>query len=175
MFRQALEDARRLPAGATAISAPATPMPRKPSSPVALDDREYVLLAAFRHALRRFLHFSESAAEGSGLTAQHYQAMLVVRGCPAERSVTIGELAQQLFIRHHSAVGLVDRLHLRGLVAREASPLDRRKVCLRLTAKGERTLQRLAGVHREELRRIGPELRELLEQISRATAAPPRP
>jgi DNA-binding MarR family transcriptional regulator len=54
-------------------------------------------------------------------------------------------------------------------VAREPSPIDGRKVYLRLTAKGERVLERLAGVHREELRRIGPQLRQLLQQITRAT------
>jgi len=137
-----------------------------------LDTREYALLAAFRYALRSFLHFSESAAEGSGLTAQHYQAMLVLRGCPEDRRITINDLAQQLLIRHNSAVGLVDRLHKQGLVAREASSLDKRKVYLRLTAKGDRVLERLAGVHREELRRIGPQLRQLVQRITRATEEP---
>jgi DNA-binding MarR family transcriptional regulator len=136
---------------------------------ISLDTHEYALLAAFRYALRSFLHFIESAAEGAGLSAQHYQAMLVVRGCPEDRRLTINDLAQQLLIRHNSAVGLVDRLHKQGLVAREPSPIDGRKVYLRLTAKGERVLERLAGVHREELRRIGPQLRQLLQQITRAT------
>jgi DNA-binding MarR family transcriptional regulator len=139
-----------------------------------LDSHEYAMLAAFRYALRGFMHFSETAAAGVGLTAQHYQAMLVVRGCPADRRITINDLAQQLLIRHNSAVGLVDRLHRQGLVAREPSPLDGRKVHLRLTAKGERVLERLASVHREELSRIGPQLRQLLQQITRATKGPPR-
>ncbi len=145
-------------------------MTRKPS-PASLDDRQYELLAAFRYALRGFLHFSEAAAEESGLATQHYQAMLVVRGCPADRRITIGDLAHQLFIRPHSAVGLVDRLHARGLMRREVSIADRRKIHLRLTAKGERVLERLAGVHREELRRIGPDLRRLVGQVTRATQA----
>ena len=140
-----------------------------------LDANEYALLAAFRYALRNFMYFSESAAEGVGLTAQHYQALLVVRGWPEGQRVTINDLAQQLLIRHNSAVGLVDRLHKQGIVAREPSADDGRKVCLRLTAKGERILGRLAGVHREELRRIGPQLRQLLQQITRATEAASRP
>jgi DNA-binding MarR family transcriptional regulator len=139
-----------------------------------LDTRDYALLAAFRFALRSFLHFSESAAKDSGLTAQHYQAMLVVRGCPAERRITINDLAQQLLIRHNSAVGLVDRLEKQGLIARESSPLDKRMVHLRLTAKGDRVLERLAGVHQEELTRIGPQLRQLVQQITRATEGPSR-
>ncbi len=130
-----------------------------------LDTQEYQELAAFRHALRGFLRFSESAAEKAGLTAQHYQALLTVRACPEERNVTINDLAGQLLIRHNSAVGLVDRLVRQGLVAREPSPDDRRKVHLRLTAKGDRILERLAEVHREELQRIGPQLRQLLRDI----------
>jgi DNA-binding MarR family transcriptional regulator len=148
------------------------PNSRRPQTKLAT--RDYALLAAFRFALRSFLHFSESAAEGSGLTAQHYQAMLVVRGCPEDQRITINDLAQQLLIRHHSAVGLVDRLERQGLVARESSPLDRRKVHLRLTAKGDRVLERLAGVHREELKRIGPQLKQLVQQITRATEEPTR-
>lgn len=135
-----------------------------------LDAGEYQQLASFRYALRSFLRFSEAAAEKVGLTAQHYQALLAVCATPGGR-VTINDLAQQLLIRHNSAVGLVDRLSDQGLVAREPSPEDRRKVYLRLTAKGDRILEKLAEVHREELQRIGPQLEALLHQI---TGQPPR-
>ena len=130
-----------------------------------LDASEYQQLASFRYALRRFLRFSEAAAEKVGLTAQQYQALLVVCATPGAR-VTINDLAQQLLIRHNSAVGLVDRLSDQGLVAREPSPEDGRKVYLRLTAKGDRILEKLAEVHREELRRIGPQLEGLLHEIT---------
>ena len=140
-------------------------MPRRKSrAPVHLEAGEYRQLAAFRHALRRFLRFSEAAAERMGLSAQHYQAMLALCAS-AEGRLTINELAQQLLIRHNSAVGLVDRLNKQGLATREPSPDDKRKVYLRLTAKGDRVLSRLAEVHREELRRIGPQLREQLQAI----------
>ena len=134
-----------------------------------MDSHEYALLATFRYTLRNFLRFSEAAAEAVGLTAQHYQALLTARGLPADQRLTINDLAQQLLIKHNSAVGLVDRLHKQGLIVREPSPEDGRKVYLRLTAKGERVLERLASVHREELRRIGPQVEELLQQITHAT------
>ena len=130
-----------------------------------LEAAEYQQLASFRYALRSFLRFSEAAAAEVGLTAQHYQALLAVCAA-ADGHVTINDLAQQLLIRHNSAVGLVDRLTAQGLLAREPSPDDRRKVILRLTAKGDRTLQKLAEVHREELRRIGPQLEALLHGIT---------
>jgi len=131
-----------------------------------LDAAEYQQLASFRYALRSFLRFSEAAAEEVGLTAQHYQALLAVCAS-ADRHVTINDLAQQLLIRHNSAVGLVDRLTAQGLLAREPSAEDGRKVYLRLTAKGDRVLEKLAEVHREELRRIGPQLEGLLQHITR--------
>jgi DNA-binding MarR family transcriptional regulator len=130
---------------------------------------EYQQLAAFRRALREFMRFSEVEAEKSGLTAQNYQALLILRACPEGERVSINDLARQLFIRHNSAVGLVDRLASQGLVAREPSPEDGRKVYLRLTAKGERLLERLAEVHREELKRIGPQLEALLHSIRKVT------
>ena len=138
--------------------------------PAGLDKREYEQLAAFRYALRGFLRFSESAAERAGLTAQHYQALLAVCAT-ADGHVTINDLAKQLLIRHNSAVGLVDRLTNQGLVSREPSPEDGRKVILHLTSKGDRVLEKLAEVHREELRRIGPQLESLLHQITQAERA----
>lgn len=150
---------------------PDTSPPRdKRGRPLKLDAHEYALLASLRHALRGFMRFSEAEAEKGGLTARNYQALLTVRACPEGERVTINDLALQLMIRHNSAVGLVDRLARQGLVAREPAPEDRRKVYLRLTAKGDRVLGQLAAVHREELRRIGPQLEALLQQIIRARA-----
>jgi len=134
-----------------------------------LDTHEYEQLAAFRYALRSFMRFSEAEAEKRGLTAQHYQALLALRACTEGNRLTINDLAQQLLIRHNSAVGLVDRLTKQRLVTREPSPQDGRKVYLRLTAKGDRILEKLAGIHREELQRIGQQLEKLLRQITHAT------
>jgi len=97
-----------------------------------LTTRDYAQLASFRHALRGFLRFSEAAAENEGLTSQHYQAMLILRGWPEGQPISINELAKQLLVKHNSAVGLVDRLASQDLVIREQSSVDRRKVELRL-------------------------------------------
>jgi DNA-binding MarR family transcriptional regulator len=132
-----------------------------------LATRDYAQLAAFRHTLRKFLRFSEMAAADVGLTSQHYQAMLVVRGCPEDLRVTINDLAQQLLIKHNSAVELVDRLAEEDLVLRESSPVDRRKVQLKLTGRGRQVLAKLAAMHRRELQQIGPVLRRFFAQMSR--------
>ncbi len=140
-----------------------------------LTTRDYARLAAFRHALRNFLRFSETAAAKVGLTTQHYQAMLVVRGCPEDRRITIAELAQQLLIKHNSAVELVDRLVEGKLIVREASSSDRRKVQLRLTHRGRVVLAKLAAVHHAELQRSGPVLKRFFAELSRSPRARSKP
>ena len=128
---------------------------------------DYARLAAFRGQLREFLRFSEEAAAKVGLTAQHYQAMLVLRAAPDGEAVTINDLARSLLIKHNSAVGLVDRLEKERLIGRAPSKADRRKVELRLSGKGRLVLAKLAGIHRRELERIAPVLRQLLADVFR--------
>lgn len=132
-----------------------------------LTTRDYAQLASFRHVLRGFLRFSDDAAALEGLTSQHYQAMLILRGWPDDEPVSIADLAQKLLIKHNSAVGLVDRLAHEGLVARVSSTVDRRKVELRLSSHGRRVLASLARMHREELRRIGPVMERFFAELGR--------
>ncbi len=126
---------------------------------------DYEALAAFRYALRQFLHFSEAAAAQVGLTPQQHQALLAIKGFPGRDYVTIGELAERLQIRHHSAVGLVDRLEAQNLVARREAEVDRRQVYVTVTVHGLTLLERLSTAHRAELHRIGPQLSQLLTQL----------
>jgi DNA-binding MarR family transcriptional regulator len=136
-----------------------------------LATRDYAELARFRHALRTFIRFSETAAAEVGLTAQHYQAMLVLRACADNGRVTIADLAKQLLIKHNSAVELVDRLVAEGLALRATSSADRREVELRLTPGGRRVLAKLASLHRSELQRIGPVLKRFFAEVSRPEGA----
>src|SRR5436305_1748785 len=108
-----------------------------------LQKSDYETLAAWRHALRQFLQFSQAAAAAAGLRPQQHQALLAVKGFPGREYVSIRELAEQLQLRHHSAVGLVDRLAARGLVRRRASRRDGRQVEVGLTRRGERRVERL--------------------------------
>jgi DNA-binding MarR family transcriptional regulator len=130
-----------------------------------VSDREYEMLASFRHALRRFLSFSEEAARVVGLTPQQHQALLAIKGFRGGE-LTIGDLAEALQIKHHSAVGLVDRLVDQGLAARVQAAGDRRQVLVTLTTHGLDLLAELTSAHRRELRRVGPELRALLTRLT---------
>ena len=136
--------------------------------PKQLDKAQYEALAAFRYALRKFLRFSESAAQAAGITPQQHQALLAIKGFPGRDQVTVGELAERLQLRHHSVVGLIDRLVLEKLVARTPSQTDRRQVLVELTRGGEETLEKLSALHGKQLQRIGPELSRLLERFTGA-------
>lgn len=132
---------------------------------------QYETLAAFRYALRQFLRFSEDAAQDAGLTPQQHQALLQIKGFPGRDYVSIRELADRLQIAHHSAVGLVDRLELEKLIVRRPAEDDRRRVWVSLTRRGEGVLAQLSAAHREQLRRIGPDVTRLLDQLSEPPAA----
>ena len=112
----------------------------------------YQALAEFRYQIRRFVRFSEEAAQKAGLEPQHHQLLLALKGIPAGEEPRIAYLAERLQIRHHSAVELVDRLERKGLIQRSRGELDRREVHLRVTPRGERILRELTLHTRAELR-----------------------
>jgi DNA-binding MarR family transcriptional regulator len=130
-----------------------------------LSKAQFENLAGFRYALRKFLRFSEEAAQDSGITPQQHQALLAIKGFPGREIVTVGELAERLQLRHHSAVELVDRLVELKLVSRIQSTTDRREVHVQLTGRGERLLNKLSSAHHEELQRIRPMLMFLLARL----------
>lgn len=125
--------------------------------PSAVTPADYRALAAFRRALRVFLHFSEEAARAEGLTPAQHQLLLAIKGADSSESPSIGDVADALKLRHHSAVELVDRAVGAGLVNRHADHHDGRCQRLTLTPRGETKLAGLAAVHREELRRFRDE------------------
>jgi len=126
---------------------------------------DYEMLAEFRYLIRRFLTFSQDAARQAGLSPRHHQALLAIKGFPGDDAPTIGDLAERLCIRHHSAVELVDRLAEAGLIERCHDVHDRRRVFLKLTALAERQLARLSGPHLEELHRLRPALLAILDRV----------
>jgi DNA-binding MarR family transcriptional regulator len=131
---------------------------------LALDSSLYEGLARFRSALRRFLAFSEIATEAEGVTAQQYQAMLVIKTHP-DGAINIGDLAEEMLLQHHGAVQLIDRLARAGLVERRRSEDDHRVVLASLTEAGTARLERLAAHHAQELLKYEPLLAESLRRL----------
>jgi DNA-binding MarR family transcriptional regulator len=131
-----------------------------------IDPRVYENLAAFRLALRRFLAFSEAETAAAGVTAQQYQALLVIQ-THAAGAVMIRDLADQLLLQHNGAVQMVDRLVANGLARRKPSPTDGRSVLVSLTGKGSALLRHLASRHVKGLLEQEALLAESLRQLRR--------
>ncbi|HEX7775789.1 MAG TPA: helix-turn-helix domain-containing protein [Parvibaculum sp.] len=133
----------------------------------AISDDDYRALAAFRHALRQFLAFSEDAAREIGLTPQQHQALLAIKGHASGTEVTIGDIAGHLLIRHNSAVELVNRLVVAKLVRKTAAKEDKRRVVVALTAHAEALLRDLSAAHLLELQRSGAPLMEMARRLEK--------
>ncbi len=124
-------------------------------------DEDYQRLLAFRSELRAFLRWSEQQADNAGLTPSLHQLLLVLRGHPAEPGPTVGQVAEELHIRHHSAVELAQRAETAGLICRVRDDADHRRLHLALTGTGR---TRLEDLTREHLPRIGA-LAQTLERV----------
>jgi DNA-binding MarR family transcriptional regulator len=126
---------------------------------------EYQALSEFRYQIRRFLHLSEEAAAKAGIEPRQYQFMLALKGLIQQERVTIRDLAERMQLRHHSVVGLINRLVERKLIERRRGEHDRRQVYIHLTSKGDALLRRLAIYHRGELQASGPALVRSLQAL----------
>lgn len=115
---------------------------------------DYATLLAFRNALRGFLAWSDDCARAAGVTPAQHQLLLAVRG--RADAPTIGEVAADLLLRHHSAGELVNRAEAAGLIERDQDGDDRRVFRLYLTPAGEDVLRGLAQQHLDEIRRLRP-------------------
>jgi DNA-binding MarR family transcriptional regulator len=131
-------------------------------------DEDYRRLLELRTGLRRFLHWSERQAEAAGLTPAQHQLLLAVRGHADPRGPTVGDVAGYLLLRHHSAVGLVDRAEAAGLLVRRQDPENLSIVRLCLTVEGSRRLDALSELHLEELTHLSPTMHALWEALERA-------
>jgi DNA-binding MarR family transcriptional regulator len=129
-------------------------------------------LASFRSAIRHFNAFSDTATKSAGTTPQHYQAMLAIKASPGE-VMSIKELAEELLLAHNGAAQLVNRMAAQDLVRRDGVPEDRRRVQVRLTAKGEAMLAQLAAKHIAELLRSRQLLVESLRRLEAIDGASP--
>src|SRR5688500_14780344 len=96
--------------------------------PEPLSKADFEALARFRSGIRRYLRFSEESVRRHGVTPQQYQLMLALKGFPGRDWAVVRELAEQLQLRHHSVVELVDRAQALDLVQRGPDPDDARAV-----------------------------------------------
>lgn len=138
-------------------------------------DEDYRRLLQLRDGLRRFLRWSEQQTASAGLTPAQHQLLLAIRGHGEARGPTIRELAEHLLLRHHSAVGLIDRAEAGGLVTRTQDPDNLSAVRLRLTDEGQRRLETLSELHMEELAHLAPTMHALWGALERSSDGATRP
>lgn len=120
-----------------------------------LADGDFRRLLEARIALRRFERWGEDQAAAVGLTPGWHDLLLAVRGHDgAGGGPTIGDIADTLAIRPHTAVELCNRVQRAGFIARLRDGQDGRVVRIALTEDGRRVLAALATVHSEQLRRL---------------------
>lgn len=124
------------------------------------EDFEHLL--AFRTSLRRFQHWSESQAREAGVTQVQHQLLVAVKGHPGDRPPSVGDIADYLLLRHHSAVELIDRAEMAGLVRRRIDPEDARVVRVELTRKGDTLVTQLTQAHLAKLHDLASSLNELV-------------
>ncbi len=139
---------------------------RRRATAIRVSDRDYARLLAVRTGLRQFERWSAEQAAEHGLTASQHQLLLAVRGHAEQQGPTIGQVADYLLIRHHSAVELADRTERAGLIERVRYADDHRAVRLRLSPDGERILAALTGAHLEELARLSELFQSLIDTLA---------
>lgn len=140
-----------------------------------LDQADFEHLLELRTGLRRFLRWSEDQARAVGLTPAKHQLLLAIKGHPDPAGPTIGEIADYLVLRHHSAVGLVDRAVSDGLVRRTPDPDSKSVVRVTLTGAGAEKLDTLAETHLQELKHLAPTMQTLWRELENADGDTPHP
>lgn len=105
--------------------------------------------------------------ERFGTTPVQSSVMQVLMAQPGMDQIA---LAQEIGIDRTTASSVLTRLEARGIVRREADPVDRRNKCAYLTPAGEAMLKEMQvsieAAHRELVKPLAPAAREqFLEQL----------
>src|SRR6185437_1922996 len=140
-----------------------------------LEQADFKHLLELRTGLRRFLRWSEEQAKAAGLTAAKHQLLLAIKGHPDPAGPTIGEVADYVVLRHHSAVGLIDRAEKDGLIRRSPDRDSRSVVRVTLTPAGEAKLDALAEAHLEEITHLAPTMQTLWHALEDGDGSAPHP
>ena len=101
------------------------------------------------------------------MTPEQYEALLALKAFAGDSGLTIRDLSERLQVKHHTAVGLVDKLEELRFVRREQGVADRRQVFVQLSPAGSRVLAKVAGIHRREMRIRSPEMIEALLRLQK--------
>ncbi len=115
------------------------------------------VLVALRRVIRATDLHSKYLAKTTGLTAPQILLLQTVRN---EGAVTIGELATRMNLSQATVTTILDRLEKRGLVLRERSDEDKRKVHAYLTEEGITSLRNAPTPLQDQFSRQFNDLKE---------------
>ncbi|RLQ22078.1 MarR family transcriptional regulator [Seongchinamella sediminis] len=101
-------------------------------------DRIDEVLTSLRRVIRATDLHSRQLAKISGLTAPQILLLQAIRKL---EGATIGDLAKEVSLSQATVTSILDRMEKRGLVQRERSSVDKRKVHACLTEQGMASLQ----------------------------------
>jgi DNA-binding MarR family transcriptional regulator len=126
-------------------------------------DMDPSAVKACLHLLRRgsdLLAAFEIMLSQHGLSQGRFLALIVMYRTPEEK-ISPSQLAAKVGVTRATMTGLLDGLEKEGLVERQGSAKDRRKIRIRLTEKGCKVLERMLP---DYYRRIA----KLMENLSPA-------
>lgn len=118
----------------------------KPKSPVGEGVTEQVMVA-----LRRIIRAIDLRSRF--LVARYHLTvpqLVVLKELWLRGDVSVGELTRAVHLSHATVTGILDRLEKRGLVQRQRSDRDKRRVQVRLTPSGERVQLRAPPLLQED-------------------------
>jgi len=114
-----------------------------------LDDMAETALIALRRILKATEANVRALSRQSGLTASQ---LLVLQVLKTRGETLTGDLARQVDLKQATMSILLDKLQARGLVDRRRGDTDRRRVWVRITEAGARTMQGAPDLLQETFR-----------------------
>lgn len=136
-----------------------------------LDSRSLGVVGRILRMAGIFERRANAALKRYGLTIWAFDMLATLRRQGQPYSLTPTDLMRSTMLSSGAMTNRIDRLEEQGLVAREADPIDRRSLRVRLTATGLKTLDAAAAARFQEsdgaLRGASPAERKQLARLLR--------
>ena len=95
------------------------------------------VLAVLRQIIRRIDLHSKKLVQQHGLTGPQ---LIILRELGRAEEMPVGQLARMIDLSHATVTSILDRLEKRGLVSRNRSTVDKRRVMVGITEPGNTVL-----------------------------------
>ena len=96
------------------------------------------VLIAIRKIIQSIALNSKSLVKRVGLTGPQ---LTILQEVAQTGEVSVGEVANAISLSQGTVTGILERMEMRGLVARKRSDIDKRRVLVQITAAGEQLLE----------------------------------